>query len=375
MAKIILRNSKIDGNIILNKPFVFEWTLKNLPQNAWSDITYGPVNTLVAIGLNSWSYSFDNGSTWGSLSTINTDPGNKFYNSIAYGNGKWSVIESINNPFASRNCFTSTNILTGWTRSNFLGTTLNPIFSSLFAYPDMLFNPINNKFLAFVDQRNQTVVATNATIVYSDDGINWLSGGYFAQDGTPLTNPQGFGHGVVGTNMPNNRLAAVGGGAGGHKMGYSNNGGLSWIKGSYNPNSLGQNLQVGHNWTQVAYGVGSTSLPLSGRFVTVNNSGSTNTYQFAYSNDGIDWIGVSYPTGSALKKNWQYVTYAGGYFVALTPTDGYQAQSVDGINWTLYQNLPYKNTNQVIDLTVANKRLVAVYGNVTGSNAAVSDFY
>lgn len=30
--------------------------------------------------------------------------------------------------------------------------------------------------------------------------------------------------------------------------------------------------------------------------------------------------------------------------------------------------------NSKIDGTVANKRLVAVYGNVTGSNAAVSDF-
>lgn len=373
MAKIILRNSKIDGNISLNKPFVFEWTLKNLPQNLWSDITYGPVNTLVATGLNSWSYSFDNGSTWGSLSTINTDPGNEFHNAIAYGNEKWSIIESINNPFASRNCFTSTNILTGWTRSNFLGTTLNPVFSS-FGYPDMLFNPINNKFLAFVDQRNQVANPTNATVVYSDDGINWLSGGYFAQNGTPITAPQGFAHGVVGTNMPNNRLAAVGGGAGSHKMGYSNNGGLSWIQGSYNPNSLGQNLQVGHSWSQVAYGAGSSSLPLSGRYVAVNSFGSAGTYQFAYSNDGIDWIGVSYGAGNELKRNWQCVTYARGYFVALSLTDGYQAQSADGINWTPYQNLPYKNTNQVVDLTVANKRLVAVYNNVTGSNAAVSDF-
>ncbi len=174
--------------------------------------------------------------------------------------------------------------------------------------------------------------------------------------------------------MPNNRLAAVGRGAGSHKMGYSNDGGLSWIQGSYNPNSLGQNLQVGCVWTQVAYGTENVFLPPSGRFVTVNSFGSTSTYQFAYSNDGIDWIGVSYPAGNTLKRNWQCVTYANGYFIALSTTDGYQAQSIDGINWTARQDLPYKNTNQVADLTVANRRLVALYSNLPENNVAVSNF-
>ena len=375
MSKSILRNTKINGKAIFAS-FIFKWSLKNLSQNLWTDIAYGPENTLVVTGLNNWSYSIDNGSTWAALSTINPDFGNEFHNAVAYGNGKWSILEYLNNPPSTNICWTSTNILTGWTKSNFLsgtGTTLNPIFST-FGYPDMLFNPHNNKFIAFVDQRNQTILTTNAIVVHSNDGVNWLSGGYFEQNGTtPITTPQGFGHGVVGTYMPNNRLVACGGG-GGHKFGYSDNGGITWIIGKYNPNSLGQNLQVGHSWGQVSYG-SSAYLPISGRYVAVNIYGSTSTFQFAYSDDGIDWKGVSFPTGNPLKKNWKTITYAAGYFVALSDINGYQAQSADGINWNIYQELPYTNTNSVGDTVVANRRIIALYdSNIAGSNVAISDF-
>jgi hypothetical protein len=353
----------------------YNWIKKPLATNPWTDITYGPPNTLVASGLNYWSYSTDNGNNWSALSILNPDPGAEFQYAIAYGNNKWSIIEFLNNPAGTNVCWTSTNILTGWTKSNFLsgsgGTTLNPILS-VFIYPDMLFNPHNNKFVAFLDQRNQTFLPTNACVVYSDDGVNWLSGGYFDQSGNPITSPQGFGNGTIGTFMPNNRVVAVGGG-GSHKFAYSDDGGITWKQGFYNPGPTGQNLQVGLQWSQVAYGYDNNQfLPLSGRYVACCSNGSTAPYQFAYSNDGTGWIGVS-STDTNLKRDWRCMTYGNGKFVALSNSGGYQAVSKDGINWTGCSNMPTTISNT--DIVVANNRFVAVVDNEAGNNnAVITDF-
>ena len=165
---------------------------------------------------------------------------------------------------------------------------------------------------------------------------------------------------------------AVCGTAGAHKFAYSDNGGLTWIQGNYNPGAIGQNLQTGHAWNQVTYGFdGNVNLPLSGRYVAASNSGSTSTYQFAYSNDGINWYGVSYASPD-LKRNWNSVVYGNGYFVALDVN--YQALSKDGINWVAFPNVP--STVEIIDVTIANNRFVGIKNNQAGgNNAIVADFF
>jgi len=112
---------------------------------------------------------------------------------------------------------------------------------------------------------------------------------------------------------------------------------------------------------------------LSGRYVVPNNFGLNGTYQFAYSDDGIGWIGVSYRTSPSLSanlcQNWRCVAYANGKFVALSDSGGYQAVSKDGINWTGCQNMPTAINN--MDIVVANNRFVAVVNNEPGNNNAV----
>ncbi len=390
---MILRNSQYVafGNIAAKEVWLnynrvwpaitvcYSWLKKPLATNTWSDIVYGPVNTLVATGLNVYSYSLDNGNTWSSLSTINTDAGNEFFNAVAYGNNMWSMVEFVPAVVGqgAKFFYTSVDVLTGWTKIPFANTTLNPLFST-FSYTDMSFNPYNNKFIAFTDQKNLTGNDCNAAVIYSDDGVTWLSGGYFYQNGTRVTSPQSFGNGIaIGTNMPNNRLATCGS-AGEHKFAYSDNGGLTWIQGNYSPGPTGQYLQAGFGGNQTAYGYdGGQYIPLSGRYVVPNLFGTTGTYQFAYSDDGIGWIGVSYINSPSLSANlcqdWSCVAYANGKFVALSNAGGYQAVSRDGINWTGCQNMPTATSNK--DIVVANNRFVAVVDNEAGNNnAVIADF-
>lgn len=348
----------------------YNWTKTPLASNFWSDLVYGPENTLVATGMNSYSYSLDNGGSWSTPVVINSDPGNEYYSAIAYGSNRWAMVEYDLTNAESKYFYTTVDLLTGWTQIPFVNTTLNPLIST-FAYTDGFFNPYSNKFIFFLDQRALPGNNCNSAVVYSDDGVTWLSGGYFNNNGTRNTSPYGFAHGTFGTNMPNNRAVACST-AGEHKFGYSNDGGLTWIKGQYNPGPTGQNLQVGFAGSQVAYGYdNSLYLPPSGRFVVCNGSG-TNTYQFAYSDDGIGWIGVSYTTPN-LKRNWKSITYANGKFVALSESGGYQAVSVNGVHWTACQNMP--SNISYTDITPANQRFVAVVNNEVGNfNAVVTDF-
>jgi len=364
------------NNTLVWPPYTdcYNWRKKPLATNSWSDIVYGSENTLVVTGFNSYSFSLDNGDTWSTPQIINSDDGNEFYNAIAYGNNMWSMVEFV--PAISRQdsrfFYTSVDILTGWTKIPFANTTLNPLFSS-FAYSDGMYNPYSNKFIFFVDQRNLTGNNCNSAVIYSNDGVTWLSGGYFYQNGTRVTSPQGFGNGAaIGTNMPNNRIVACGS-AGEHKFAYSDDGGMTWIQGNYRPGPTGQNLQIGFGGYQAAYGYDNNQyLPPNGRYVVPNGFGSSGTYQFAYSDDGIGWIGVSYSTPS-LKQNWRCVTYDNGRFVALSESGSYQAVSVNGVHWTGCQNMP--SNIRYTDIVPANERFVAIVDNETGNfNAVVTDF-
>lgn len=345
----------------------YAWIEKNLATGPWSEIAYGPTNTLVAVAPNSYSYSTDNGNTWASpITPINPAVGSEIYNAVAWGNDAWIMLEGLTySPYGTQNFYTSVDILTGWTQS-----TMAPELTSL-VFRDCQYSSYHNRYIAI---GSKDARFTNQLCgAYSTDGINWLSGGYLL-NGVPDSNDQGFdGNLVEGQHMLNHRLVACGS-SGNHKFGYSNDGGSSWNRGNYlSVNSpLGQNLQTGHAWTQVAYGYdGNVNLPLSGRYVAVCSSGSTSTYQFAYSNDGIGWYGVSYAS-SDLKRNWNSVTYNNGYFVAIDIN--YQALSRDGINWIVFGNVP--TTVPISDVTAANNRFVGIKNNqLGGNNVIVADFF
>jgi hypothetical protein len=342
----------------------FGWVLKNLAFGPWSEIAYGPTDTLVAAGANRYSYSTNNGDTW-SVPVFNINPtaGSETYNTIAWNNDLWVMVEGLAyTPFGTTNFYTSVNILTGWT-----SYTLNPIFSAM-QFSDCQYSSFHGRYVA-VGSKDGRVTDVMAGM-YSTDGTNWLSANYLQYNGTPLSDSFGFdGNVVEGFQMPNNRFVACGT-SGNHKFGYSDNGGQTWRQGGYTAinSPLGQNLQSGHPWKQVAYGYdGNANLPLSGRYVAVSDSGSTSTYQFAYSNDGIGWYGVSYASPD-LKRNWNSVVYGNGYFVALGV--GYQALSKDGINWVAFANV--SSTVGISDVTIANNRFVAVVSNDTVNNVGCS---
>lgn len=356
----------------------YPWTRENLAQGAWSDIAYGPTDTLIVVGNNRYSYSTNNGKIWATpIIPINSDAGTEIYNAISYGNESWSLLESLAySPFGSRYCYTSVDILTGWTRHSLSASAMNPAITSV-DFTDSLFSSYHNKFIA-VGNRYGTGATSNVVGAYSTNGVVWLTAGYFDTNGTtPLPGTgDGFnGNLTEGTHMPDNRLVACGS-SGGHKFGYSNNGGQTWIKGTYNPGVSSQDLQTGIGWSQVAYGYdGGTVLPLSGRYVAVASNGVTANYQFAYSNDGVGWVGLSAGPTSPLKKSWQCVTYGNGYFVALGINAAYQALSKDGVNWTVYENLP-SLSGQPFDITPANNQFIAITYNESGvGNARSARFF
>jgi hypothetical protein len=333
----------------------FGWTLKPLAFGPWYEIEYGSPNTLVVATNNRYTYSTNNGDTWASpIFDINPNAGTESYNAIAYGNDTWVILEGLEYaPFGSQYTYTSVNPVTGWTQSTLYG----PLTSA--KYLDVLYSSYHGKYVA-IGTKFVTGISSDLVGMYSTDGISWLSANYLNVNGVPLSDTNGFEAIAEGTNMPNNRLVACGT-AGAHKFGYSDDG-ITWKQAKYNnnqddiPNRV--NLQTGHSWIDITYGYdGSTNLPVNGRYVAVCSNSSTSNYQFAYSDDGINWYGVAYSSPD-LKRNWGSVVYGNGYFVALAYDSNYQAMSKDGKNWVAYSNMP--ESIRYSDITVANNRFVAV---------------
>jgi hypothetical protein len=355
------------GGTLVWQASSFGWTLSNLPQAVWSDVEYCDNGTLIAVGNNRYSYSTNNGTTWTNTPVpINPDSGTEAYNALACGelsnNHMWVIFESrLYTPYGSKNFYTTFNPATGLQTH----TLSDPV--STIQFSDALYSSYHGKYIA-VGSKN-SYFTNNIVGAYSTDGINWLSSSYLSYTGVPQSDAFGIDGGIVeGTNMPNHRLIACGS-AGSHKFCYTNDG-ITWTQGSYiNVNSpLGQNLQTGCNWTDVTYG-SNENLPLSGRYVAVNFNGDTNQYPFAYSDDGIGWIGVQ-SVGSVINKTWRSIIYGNGWFVAFA--NGYQAMSKDGINWLVYQSLP--TTALFSDVCVTNNRFVALINNSVNGGSAYANF-
>ena len=281
-------------------------------------------------------------------------------------------LESYGN-YLSKNFYTSTDILTGWTMR-----TMQHPFSGCNWF-DILYSNYHNRYIAVgalirgpvVDYATKTeyVGLTSIISMYSTDGISWLSGN-FTIGGASVDHYTGFNTIEEASGMANYRLIGCSGG-GATKFGYSDDGGQNWTQGNYNMNQADVarrvNLQTGGNWVDIAYGT-SASLPLSGRLVGVNLSTSS-VHQFVYSDDGINWYNSNYD--GVAKKGWKSVVFGNGYFVALSDSGGWQAMSKDGLNWSLYQNMP--STISYVDAVVANQRFASCIYNVL-SSVVVADF-
>jgi hypothetical protein len=355
------------NNTLVWKASAFGWTLSNLTQAAWTDVEYCDNGTLIATGNNRYSYSTNNGTTWTVAPVpINPDTGPEVYNALTCGGSSndhmWVIFESRSYaPYGSKNFYTTFNPATGLQTYAFS----HPL--STLQFSDATYSSYHGKYIAVGSKSgfyNNDIVG-----VYSTDGINWLSANYLNYLGVPFPEPYGFdGAMTEGTNMPNQRLVACSG-SGNHKFGYSDNG-ITWTQGRYTAatSPLGQNLQTNCNWVDVTYGQ-SANLPLSGRYVAVNNNGSTTQFPIAYSNDGINWYGIE-STSGILNKNWSSIIYGNGWFVAFAA--GYQAMSKDGISWLVYQNLP--TTGQFYDVCVANNRFVSLIYNSTSGGSAYANF-
>jgi hypothetical protein len=362
---------KLASSAQFKTQFSYKWQVKQLQPGPWTDVVYGPVNTLVVTAPNRYTYSTTNGDTWNPYTfPFNPTGITETYNAVGWGNGTWVMMESLEYaPFGTQQFYTSVNILTGWTPR-----TLSPELTAP-SYGDCIYSSYHNRFIVIGDKEGR--ISSNMVGCYSTDGVNWLSANFLSYAGNPQQTLFGFNGNITeGYQMPNNRLVACGD-AGDTKFGYSNNGGATWRLGGYQTSTspLNQNLQSGHSWAQVAYGYdGNNILPLSGRYVACCGTGTTSTYQFAYSDDGIGWYGVSYASPD-LKRNWGCVTYGNGYFVALGI--GYQAMSKDGKNWVSYANMPA--AYPVGDVTVANNRFVAVQTGGVGvgstSDAFIAGFF
>lgn len=362
------------NNTLVWKASSFGWVSRPLTIRPWTEIAYGPTDTLVVAGNNSWSYSINNGNTWSAVADFKPSTSPETYNSLTYGPSGWVLceLEAYGN-YSSKNFYTSNNVLTGWT----MRTTQHP-FSGCNWF-DIMYSNYHNRYIAVgalirgpvVDYATKTeyVGLTSIISMYSTDGVSWLSGN-FTIGGVSNDHQAGFSAIEEATGMSNYRLIGCSGG-GSTKFGYSNDGGKNWTQGNYNMNqadvSKRVNLQTGGNWVDVAYGT-SASLPLSGRLVGVNQSASS-SYQFVYSDDGINWYNSNY-NGIAV-KGWRNVVFGNGYFVALSESGGWQAMSIDGLNWSLYQNMPSAST--YIDTTVANNRFATVI-NFGSIGAATADF-
>ena len=357
------------GSTLVWQASTFGWTPKPLAYGPWYEIEYGSPNTLVVATNNRYTYSTDNGDTWASpIFNINPDAGTETYNALAYGNGTWVLLEGIGYaPFGTRYTYTSVDPVTGWTQN----TLSDPVTAA--RYFDMLYSSYHGKYVA-IGTKYETNVLSDLVGMYSTDGTSWLSANYLNVNGIPLADDQGFDGGIVeGTNMPNNRLVACST-AGAHKFGYSDDG-ITWNQAKYNdnqddiPNRV--NLQTGHAWTDVAYGYdGNRNLPVNGRYAAICSNSHASTYQFGYSDDGINWYGVAYSSPD-LKRKWKSITYGNGYFVALALDSNYQAMSKDGINWIAYSNMP--ETIEYSDITIANNKFVAVANRGT-YGAYTADF-
>ena len=145
----------------------FGWTLSNLPQGTWTDIEYCNNGTIVAVGNNRYSYSVNNGTTWGTVTNpINPDTGTEAYHALCCGpNHMWVILEERTYaPYGSGKVYTTFNPATGLATY----TLSDPVSTA--KYTDLLYSSYHGKYVAIGDK--VTRYTSNLVGAYSTDGAN-----------------------------------------------------------------------------------------------------------------------------------------------------------------------------------------------------------
>ncbi len=238
----------------------------------------------VAVGDNRVATSPD-GITW----TNRTAAENNWWNGIAYGNGTYVAVSSLN--AGTMNVMTSPDAIT-WTArdatydGSWIGVTFTGEYFVAIGYGDLA---------------EQVMIST--------DGINW----------TPVDEAESaqweditYGDGkVVAINSDGVNRAGVADGSFLVSVSNFENNGVTWT---------GRSASAANNWLSVTYG--------NGLFVAVAETG---TNRVMTSSDGITWTARA----EAEANNWYSVTYGNGLFVAVAQTGTNRVMtSSDGVNWT-----------------------------------------
>jgi hypothetical protein len=344
--------------------YEYNWIATSINTRAWTDIAFGN-NTFVVVGNNNYSYSTNNGSTWSTAIDLKPTTTPETYNAITYGSNGWVLIEGRGySPYTSENFYTTTNPANGWTQN-----TLSHPFTA-WDWKDVIYSSYYNRYIAIgnpvfissegkflLEKYNNLIGLSSIVCMYSNDGYNWLSGNLISSSNPTL----GYDGIVEGIKMPYNRLVAAGVG-GVTKLGYSDDGGITWQTSNYSPSIEGYNLRTDFTYTQVAYGYDSPYLPLSGRYVAVCSSSPSLSAKkrVVYSDDGIDWRLAN----DVDANEWKSIIFANGRFISVSrynvsnETSNLVMTSRDGINWS---STPLTNntSNDWVDLSCSSNIIVA----------------
>lgn len=258
------------------------WTEMTMPSSTnWGSIIYGN-NKFVAL---SWSHVIaysDNGIDW-STATLPSEGSNDALYGIAYGNGKFVVVN-----YNSDNAMYSEDGIT-WTM------TTMPAYNSWY---DVVYG--NGKFVAVGHSSNNAA--------YSVDGITWTA------TTLPYSGDWYLGYG-------NNTFVAILGSMNSTHAAYSIDG-VTWTASTLpTPSNAGSDRVY---WTRICYG--------KEKFIVICNIGVLGTKSaVTYSKNGIDWSEAVELPGNG--NGWSKVTYSDKFFAA-----GYQSNKIfiseDGITWT-----------------------------------------
>lgn len=384
----------------------------------WTDIALcKETGDLLISGSNRLSYSNDDGETWGArydFSIGSVDSINTIACGVSGANHSWLTVEcqmsgaqpSQYKITKAKNYFTSNAMPP--TRKSDWNTSYMPFpLSGGLDFAEMIYSdywerfiaigqPIVNNFqnLHYPITQETTDIATSLIGLSSIIGgylpsssttLNgtWLSAGLFI-NGTPILGEGGYSDVLEISAFANHRIVACGSG-GFTKFGYSDDGGATWNKAPYPPTGGADSLQNLHAWSSLAYGQdGGVVLPLSGRVIATNvntdffdNASVPQPVKpFAYSDDGINWVGTGL---NIAQRGWGPAIYKNGWFVVFPAggsAAGWMAFSKNGIDWKSINMLPSSPSSLIrtkyTGVVATNNRFIAI---TTNAAVALADYY
>lgn len=390
-----------------------------IPGGAWKDVAFcDDTGDLLVSGTNKLSYSNDDGATWGTPYELEGLGSPDVFNTVGCGTSgdhhTWLTVETqlsssvpSNYKLTQSKRYYLSNAMPPAVQGDWDTYLMSFPLSAGLAFNEAIYSDYWERFIAVGSPIDENFTNTHYPITQETTDIgnslvglsgiiggylsagtttlngSWLSAGLYTSTGNPYEGiaTAGFNDVLEIPTFANYRILACGTG-GASKFGYSDDGGATWRLAPW-PNSGATNLQNGHAWSKLAYGHdGGVILPLSGRVVATNansvetSTGGFRTKPFAYTDDGINWIGTGL---NIIQKGWGPVTYKNGWFIAFPVTvqsRGWVAVSRNGIDWKTINIIPSNlQTISFTTITQTNNRFVLIAGINPNSRVALMDFY